>query len=161
VDETVALYWQAIDRAGKYLLEIVMDDESPFPLAMFSSDTLSTLDEDLPPDAVFTYQLAAVVGSARGESRVASVRTLPLTAESLTATLEFDQTQPLMDFSTIDPENYDPAASADLFSSMGVGGDDQGFDVAIFVPTLVSSTAVIGPDGGEVSVTGSTGLVYT
>jgi hypothetical protein len=66
-----------------------------------------------------------------------------------------------MDFSTIEPENYDPAASADLFSSMGVGGDDQGFDVSMFVPTLVSSTAVIGPDGGEVSVAGSTGLVYT
>lgn len=160
-DGTMTLNWQPIEGAEKYLLEILTDDESLLPLAWLAGDALSYVDENLPPDTLFTYQLSSVSASERQETRLVVVQTPPASPDPLTVTLEFDQTQPVMDFSTIDPENIDPEALADLFASMEVGDDGQGFDVSAFIPTPVSASALIGPDGGELSVTSSTGFVYT
>lgn len=68
----------------------------------------------------------------------------------LQVTIEFDKTPPTIDPSTIDPNNFDPSTI-----------DPNNFDPSIFMPQPIQSEAVIGPQGGDISVTGSNGVTYT
>lgn len=158
---TVSLNWLPIDGAEKYLLEILLDDESLLPVAMLSKEALNYEDVDLPAETDFIYQLTAVTGSERKDSRRVGVQTLPVIPDPITVTLEFDQTQPLFDTTNFDPNNFDPEILATMFPADEEGEGEPITDMSMFMASPVTATALIGPDGGEVSVTGSNELVYT
>ena len=86
-------------------------------------------------------------GSSNGQSLTVEVTTPAQEADPLTVTLTTDKTTPdptSIDFSNINPETMDPAAIAELL-----------------LPQETSASAVIGPEGGEFSVTSTTGVKYT
>jgi hypothetical protein len=162
--DTVLLNWEPIAGAEKYLLEVMISDDQFLSLALLSSDQTSFEDSDVPADTVFIYKLTALSNGERGELRQAMLTTPPQVIDPLVVTIEFDQTQPAYDMSSIDPENFDPSIFADMFPSDDTG-DDSGesefnFDLSLFAPIPVTSTSVIGSSGGEVTVTATNGIVY-
>jgi len=163
--DTVLLKWEPLSGAEKYLLEIMLADEQYLPLALLDGNTTSYEDSDVPAETTFIYRLTAIAGGESRETRRVMLTTPAQVIDPLKVTIEFDQTQPAVDFSSIDPENFDPSAIATLFpmDEMAEGAEDGefAFDPTLFVPTPISATSIIGPSGGEVTVTATNGIVYT
>ena len=142
----VLITWEPINGADQYLLEIQVGDAF-IPIAVLPAAQTSYQDENVPPATRFTYRLSSLVNSEKSDSKEITVETLPETISPLQVGLEFDTSSALLE---IDPNNFDPNLI-----------DPDNFDPSMFMPQPVESAAVIGPQGGEVSVTGSSGVMYT
>lgn len=161
---SVLLNWEPLDNAETYLLEFQVAGSDYLPLAILSGDVNEFEDVDAPADVEMVYRLTVISGGKKGENLITAVKTLALVPDPLKVTLEYDVSIPLYDFSNTDPENYDPSVLMDLFptdESGEISGDGAAFDPSLFASMPISETVTIGPDGGEVSVTGSNEMVYT
>ncbi len=159
-DGGVELDWEEFDDAENYLLELQVGGSEFIPLTVLAGDTFTYEDVDVPADTEFVYRLIVINGGEKGESLTAAVTTSPQIPDPLKVTLEFDMSQPLYDFSNTDAENFDPSVLMDLFPT-DESGEPAAFDPSLFNPSPIFETALIGPEGGEVSVSGSNGVVYT
>jgi hypothetical protein len=83
-------------------------------------------------------------------SNNASIEPSPQAANPLKVTIEFDKAPAAIDPSAIDPQNFDPGTI-----------DPNNFDPSMFMSQPIQTEAVIGPQGGDISVTGSNGVTYT
>lgn len=140
----VLLKWDPIDGAEHYLVEVQVGDEF-IPLATLPADQVSYEDLSAPPATRFTYRLSSLVDARPGDSREITIETPPETGNPLQVSIEFDQSAAVLDPNTFDPSTIDP----------------NNFDPSMFMPQPVQAQALIGPQGGEVSVTGSNGVTYT
>ncbi len=146
---SVLLKWEPIGGAEQYLLEVQIGDEF-VALATVPADQASYEDGNVPPDTRFTYRLSSLVGTERSESKEITLETPPVVSNPLKVSIEFDKAPAVIDPSTIDPNTIDPNTF-----------DPNNFDPSMFMPQPVQAAAVIGPQGGEISVTGSNGVIYT
>ncbi len=142
----VNLSWAGLS-ADKFLLEISVGGSEFGTLAELAGDASSYENFPALPDRIIQYRLTAFKGNNPEKPLLVEVQTPAQDPKPLTVLLVNDMVIPdpaTMDLSSIDPESMDPADLASLFS-----------------PTLVSESADIGPEGGQVSVTSSNGVKYT
>lgn len=158
---SMQLKWEAMENADRYLLELQTGGEEYLPVAGLKASTLSYEDADLAAETTYTYRLTGLKGNEKLDTWTATATTLPAVIDPLTVTLEFDQTQPAFDLTNFDPDNFDPSMFENLFPTDEAGGDAGSFDPSMFMATPVTESKVIGPSGGEISVTASSGIVYT
>lgn len=145
-DGGVLLQWVPFSGAEKYLVEVQIADEF-VQLTTLPADQTSYEDRNVPDDTRFTYRVSSLMGTAQGESKEITVETPLIVSNPLQVTLEFDQAPAPL---SIDPNNFDPSTI-----------DPENFDSSMFLPQPVQTEAVIGPQGGEISVTDSNGVIYT
>ncbi|PKN91692.1 MAG: hypothetical protein CVU44_17410 [Chloroflexi bacterium HGW-Chloroflexi-6] len=150
-ENSVLLKWEPISGAEQYLIEVQIGDKF-MPLATLPADQTSYQDDNVPPATRFTYRLSGLAGPEKKNSKEISIQTKDEGSDPLQVSLEFDMSAPALSF---DPNNFDPN-SIDLENF-----DPENFDPAMFAPQPIQAQAVIGPRGGEVSVAGSNGVVYT
>lgn len=148
---SVLLSWEPINSAEQYLLEIKID-ETFISLATLPANQTSYEDENIPPATRFTYRLSELVGDKRINSKEVSIQTKDEVGNPIQVNLEFDMSAPALGF---DPNNFDPN-SIDLENF-----DPENFDPNMFAPQPIQAEALIGPQGGEISVAGSNGVIYT
>ena len=146
---SVLLKWEPIGGAEKYLLEVQIGNEF-VALARVPASQVSYEDTNVPPASRFTYRLSSLAGTERGQSKEITIETPSDVSNPLKVSIEFDKAPAVIDPSTIDPKSIDPNAF-----------DPNNFDPSMFLPQPVQTEAVIGPQGGEISVTGSNGIIYT
>jgi hypothetical protein len=153
---SVLLKWEPISGAEQYLIEVQIGDEF-MPLATLPAEQSSYEDGNVPPATRFTYRLSGLAGAEKKNSKEISIQTKDEISDPLQVSPEFDMSAPALgfDFQNFDPNNFDPN-SIDLENF-----DPENFDPAMFAPQPIQAEAIIGPQGGEVSVTGSNGVVYT
>ena len=143
---SVILNWDGL-TADKFLLEGAVSGSEFITLVELSSDVSSYELIPVIPDRSFQFRLTPFNGDSRGKSLTVEVTTPSQEPSPLSVTLTNDQTSPdptNMDLSAINPDTMDPEAIA-----------------AFFLPQETSASAEIGPEGGEISVTSSTGVKYT
>ena len=143
---SVMLNWDGI-TADKFLLEGAVSGSEFITLVELSSDVSSYELIPIIPDRTFQFRLTPFNGDSRGKSLTLEVTTPVQEPSPLSVTLTNDQTSPdptTMDLSAINPDTMDPEAIS-----------------ALFLPQETSASAEIGPEGGEISVTSSTGVKYT
>ncbi len=143
---SVLLSWDGLS-ADAFLLEGSVAGSEFVTLAELPSDSTSYELIPVIPDRTMQFRLIPVNGSSNGKSLTVEVTTPAQQADPLTVTLTTDKTTPdptSIDFSKINPETMDPAAIAELL-----------------LPQETSASALIGPEGGELSVTSTTGVKYT
>ncbi len=146
---SVELGWDSLS-ADAYRIEISVGGGDFVPYLELAGDAHSYEDFPVPSDSRLAYRLIPVNGGKDGKALEVTVQTPPQTPNPLTVTLAQDITMPdinNMDFSNfnfenIDPQNFDP--------------NDLGL-----MPTPASASQEIGPDGGQLSVTGTSGAEYT
>ncbi len=167
---SVLLDWEPVNGAEQYLVELQIGGDEFIPLGLFSADITSFEDVNLPPDTEFTYRLTVLSGGSQGKSQMIAVTTPAVPAAPIQVTLEFDQTPAAFDTSQFSAEGFDPSSIDPSFYENLFPTDESGepitdgpgaFDPSMFMPQPVESYAVIGSAGGDVSVTGSNGVVYT
>lgn len=142
----VNLSWEDL-TADKFLLEISVSGSEFGTLAELSGESHSYENFPALADRELQYRLTPINGGTSEKPLLATVQTPVQEPNPLTVTLVNDMTIPdpsTMDLSAIDPDNPDIASITAMFS-----------------PTLISGSAEIGPEGGEVSVTSSSGVKYT
>ena len=143
---SVILTWDDL-TADRFLLEISVGGSDFGTLVEVPGNVKSYENFPAIPERTMQYRLTPTTGNQKGKSLLVEVQTPAQQPNPLTVTLKSDTTTPdptTIDFSKIDPATMDPSAIADLL-----------------VPVTISATADIGPEGGEVSVTSSTGVKYT
>ena len=143
---SVLLSWDGLS-ADTFMLEGSVSGSEFVTLAELPSNVTSYELMPVIPDRTMQYRLTPVNGSSNGQSLTVEVTTPAQEADPLTVTLTTDKTTPdptSIDFSNLDPENMDTDALAELL-----------------LPQETSASAVIGPEGGELSVTSTTGVKYT
>ncbi|MBI5351175.1 MAG: hypothetical protein HZB50_00910 [Chloroflexi bacterium] len=145
-DGSVYLKWDPINGAEQYLLEVMIGEEY-LPLVTLPADKTSYEDKNAPASTQFTYRLSSLVNSEKGTSKEVTVETPQAAINPLQVTLELDQSAASL---SIDPNTFDPSSI-----------DPNNFDPSMFMPQPIQAKAIIGPQGGEVSVTGSNGVTYT
>lgn len=148
---SVLLKWEPISGAENYQIEVQIGGEF-MPLATLPANQTSYEDGNVPPATRFTYRLSGLAGADKKNSKEISIQTKDEVGDPLQVSPEFDMSAPTLGF---DFQNFDPN-SIDLENF-----DPENFDPAMFAPQPIQAEAVIGPQGGEVSVTGSNGVVYT
>lgn len=148
-DGNVFLQWEPINGAEKYLIEVQIGGEF-VSLATVPASQASYEDLNVPPATRFTYRLSSLVKSERGKSKEITLETPQPASNPLQVHIEFDQTPAKFDPQNIDPSSIDPDTV-----------DPNNFDPSAYMPQPVQTEAVVGPQGGELSVTGSNGVVYT
>jgi hypothetical protein len=155
-DGSVLLKWEPINGAEQYLIEVRIGDEF-MPLATLPAEQTSYEDGNVPPATRFTYRLSGLTGTEKKNSKEISIQTKDEVSDPLQVSPEFDMSAPTLgiDFQNFDPNNFDPN-SIDLENF-----DPENFDPAMFAPQPIQAEAVIGPQGGDLSVTGSNGVSYT
>jgi hypothetical protein len=144
---SVVLSWDGL-KAEKFLLEASVNGSEFANLAELSGTTFTYENFPAIPDRTMKYRLTAINGGSQDKPLVVEVQTPIQKANPLTATMMIDMTLPdigSMDFSKLDPATINPN---DL-SSLGLS------------PTITAESAEIGPDGGQIAVTSSTGVKYT
>ncbi|GAB4456835.1 MAG: hypothetical protein OHK0041_21750 [Anaerolineales bacterium] len=146
----IQLTWTPVNGAQKYLLELKDEEGNYLPLTLLDAATLSFEDVNVPENTRLTYRLTGMNQSGRLDSRELTLTTQPTAPDPLAVTPEYDMAPPQIDPANFDPNNFDPSQF-----------DPNNFDPSVFVPQPVESQAVIGPDGGELTVTGSNGVIYT
>ena len=140
-----------MDGAEQYLLEIQVGDEY-IPVANMPASRSSYQDDNVPPDTRFTYRISSLVAGQKQESKEITVETQAATIDPIQVGIEFDRSTPLFD---LDPNNFDPS-TLDPNTI-----DPNNFDPANFMAQPLEAEAEVGPEGGELTVTGSNGVVYT
>ena len=143
---SVLLKWEPINGAEQYLIEVQIGGEF-MPLATLPADQTSYEDDNVPPTTRFTYRLSGLAGAEKKNSKEISIQTKDEVSDPLQVSPEFDMSAPALSF---DPNNFDSNSI-----------DPENFDPSMFAPQPILAEAVIGPQGGEVSVTGSNGVIYT
>jgi uncharacterized protein (DUF1778 family) len=154
-DGVVQLAWEPINGAEHYLLELQIGGQEYVPLASLAAEARSFEDDYAPGDASFTYRLSGLDSSGLLDSKQITLTTPPDRSDPLRVTPEFDMTPAQIDPNNFDPNNFDP----NNFDPSQF--DPNNFDPSLFAPQPIETQAVIGPQGGELSVTGSNGVVYT
>jgi hypothetical protein len=142
----VALKWEPLSGAEKYLLEIQIGEEF-LPLVTLPGDQTTYEERNLPPATQWTYRLTSLTGAEKGQNRELTVETPAAVSHPLKVSLTFDQAPAAL---TIDPNNFDPSTI-----------DPNNFDPSKYMAQPLTAEAVIGPEGGELTVTGSNGVVYS
>jgi hypothetical protein len=143
---SVLLSWDGLS-ADTFLLEGSVAGSEFVTLAELPSDGTSYELMPVISDRTMQFRLTPVNGSTNGQSLTVEVTTTAQEADPLTVTLTTDKTTPdltSIDFSNMNPETMDPDAIAELL-----------------LPQETSASALIGPEGGELSVTSTTGVKYT
>ena len=142
----VLLSWKGLS-ADKFRLEISVGGSEFGTLAELPGNASSYENFPAIANRTIQYRLTAIKGSSADKPLLIEVQTPVQKPNPLTVTLKQDMTVPdpkSIDLSKINPETADPSALSNLFA-----------------PTQISSSAVIGPEGGQLSVTSSTGVKYT
>ena len=142
----VLLKWKPVSGADKYLLEVKIGDEY-FELASIPAGQTTYEHKNAPAATEINYRLSAVTGSQPAGSQPASLVTPPAKSNPLQVKIEFDQAPAAL---AIDPKNFDPSKI-----------DPNNFDPSLYMAHNLQTDSVLGPDGGEISVTGSSGVIYT
>ncbi len=106
--------------------------------------------------------MSNLVDEERRDSKEITIETQPEISDPIKVGVEFDIAAPLMTFdpNNFDPNNFDPN-TIDLDTFDETMFDPENFDPANFLPQPLETEEVIGPKGGELTVTGSNGVVYT
>ncbi|PWH12327.1 MAG: hypothetical protein DDG60_13660 [Anaerolineae bacterium] len=148
VDGGVTLKWDAVSGAEQYWVELQVGDDF-IPLAVLPADQLTYLDSVF-DGAQYTYRLTIVGDSVRTKPKTVKVLVPEEQSDPQSVTLAFDMAPPAIDLNNLDWSQIDPKSleSGNFYSSM-------------FAPTFIQSEAKIGPEGGELSVTGANGVTYT
>ena len=142
----VLLSWKGLS-ADKFRLEISVGGSEFGTLAELPGSASSYENFPAIANRAIQYRLTAIKGSTPDKPLLVEVQTPVQKPNPLTVTLKQDITVPdpkSIDLSKINPETADPSALTGLFA-----------------PTQISSSAAIGPEGGQLSVTSSTGVKYT
>ena len=142
----VLLKWKTVSGAETYQLEVKIGDEY-LELVSIPAGKVSFEHSIVPPDMEITYRLRPVTGGKPADGQQVSIVTPPAKSNPLQVKIEYDQSPAAL---TIDPNNFDPSKI-----------DPNNFDPSQFMAQNLQTQAVIGPAGGEISVTGSSGAVYT
>ena len=160
----VQLSWSEVSGAQGYQIDAGVGDEVFFPLATLDSSATSYEHFLAPEAAEITYRLAAV---GTDDVRTVTVTTPaavpnPVFVQATMEVAEFgfsSQGPGGFDPSTFDPATFDPS-TMDPSAFLPEGFDPENMDLSqLMQPVSVSQE--IGPAGGEVSVTGKNGVVYT
>ncbi len=164
-DNAILLEWTAIDGAENYLLEYQSGDVEFIPLAYLGAVESSFVDYQILPGATYTYKLTSIDSSNREKSYEVELTAPEVTGAPIQVTLEMDSTPAAFDFSSftggeVDPESFDPSVLENLFPT-DESGEPAEIDPSMFLDQAVEKSSVVGPDGGEVSVTGTNGVTYS
>jgi hypothetical protein len=160
---SVNLAWDPVEGASGYRVENQFGDSEWFVLAELGADATSYEAFLAPSDMELNYRLTPLTGETEVKALNASVTTPPVVPNpySVVATIEQPDYSnlglniPGFDPNTFDPSTFDPS-TLDLSAL-----DSENFDPASLMPVSVSSLAYIGPEGGNLSVTGKNDVVYT
>jgi hypothetical protein len=167
---SIRLDWEPLSGAENYLLEILLADGSTVPVAYLSASSTSYQDSMVMAETEYTYRLTAISSGERGEVRQVKIKTLPSTKSPIQIAYELDQLAAVFDTSFLtdgnfDPTNLDPSMFTNMFPTDEAGAPildgSAMMDPSSFIPQQIESTELIGPQGGEVSVTSSSGVKYT
>lgn len=149
LDGSIQLSWRSEDNAVGYLLQMMID-EAFLPIALLPGNITNYTLSNIPGDTEYILQIVAIKASERGKPLQISVSTPPDVTDPLSVYLVFDQSAPLMDMSSIDFTNLD----LENF-------DFEAFtDPSNFLAQPLETEALVGPAGGELSVTASSGITY-
>lgn len=155
---SVMLRWPAGADATQYVLEVKYGEQGFLPLVEVSADQTSY--EDLPaPDGMdLTYRLQVVTSAGESEGGTAVVTTPVQEPNPLTVQAhQYEPTTwepPAVDFN--DP-NFDPSS---LYPPGFDPDNPEAFDPSSMM-VVPSATALIGPEGGSVSVTSPDKMTFT
>jgi hypothetical protein len=149
-DGQVVLNWKPINGVDGYQIELQIGGDEYVPLASLPANQTTFTDEKVPGDMNLTYRLSAVTKSKTSETKLATVITPAEKINPLKITVAFDQTPAAIDPKTLDPKNFDPSKI-----------DPNNFDPSMFMAQPLQTQAVVGPKGGEITVTGINNVVYT
>lgn len=141
-EDSVSFIWDAARGAEHYLIELQIGDEF-IPLVLLPSDQLIYIDR-IPGGAQYTYRLTSLGGTEDGKSKTLTVSVPQSQSEPQAVTITFDQNPAAIDMNQLDPSQFDPNT----------------FDPSLFMPQPIQAEARIGPQGGELSVTGLNGMTY-
>ncbi len=155
---SVMLRWPADADATKYVIEVKYGEQDFLPLAEAAAGQMSYEDIPAPDGMDLTYRLKAVSAAGESERGTAEVTTPVQEANPLTVQAheyeptfweppEVDLTDPNFDPSSLYPPGFDPE-------------DPEGFDPSSIM-VVPSATALIGPEGGSVSVTSPDNVTFT
>jgi hypothetical protein len=145
----IVLSWTPISGVDEYLIELQIGGDEYIPLASLSADKTTFIDEKVPADTDLTYRLNGISKTKTTQSKLVMVATPVKKTNPLKITVAFDQTP-----ASIDPKNLDPN-KLDLSKI-----DPNNFDPTMFMPQSLQTTQVVGPKGGELTVTGTNNVVY-
>jgi hypothetical protein len=160
----VQLSWSEDSGAQGYQIDAGVGDDVFFPLATLDSSATSYEHFLAPEAAEITYRLTAV---GTNDVRTVTVTTPaavpnPVFVQATMEVAEFgfsSQGPGGFDPSTFDPATFDPS-TMDPSAFLPEGFDPENMDLSqLMQPVSVSQE--IGPAGGEISVTGKNGVVYT
>ncbi|TFH34026.1 MAG: hypothetical protein E4G99_10340, partial [Anaerolineales bacterium] len=160
----VQLSWSEDSGAQGYQIDAGVGDDVFFPLATLDSSATSYEHFLAPEAAAITYRLTAV---GTNDVRTVTVTTPaavpnPVFVQATMEVAEFgfsSQGPGGFDPSTFDPGTFDPS-TMDLRAFLPEGFDPENMDLSqLMQPVSVSQET--GPAGGEISVTGKNGVVYT
>lgn len=147
VEGGVALKWEAVSGAEQYLIEMQTGDEF-IPLVVLASDQLTYVD-GVPGGAQYTYRLTSLSGAGRGTGKMVTVSVPEEKSEPQSVTVTLDMAPAAIDLSNFDPNNFDPTQI-----------DPNNLNLSMFAPQVIQAESKIGPEGGEISVTGTNGVTY-
>ena len=148
-DGSIQLSWRAEDNADGYLLKMIID-EAFLPIALLPGNITNYTLFNLPGDTEYILQILTIKGSERGRPIQITVSTPPEVADPLNVSPVFDLSAPLMDISNIDYSNLDME-----------NFDFEAFtDPNNFIAQPLETEALVGPGGGELSVTATNGITY-
>ena len=142
----VLLKWKPISGVDKYLLEVKIGDEF-FELARLPAGQTSYEHPNVPSAMEITYRLSTITGTQTADSQQVNFETPPAKTNPFQVKIEFDQAPAAL---TIDPNNFDPSTI-----------DPNNFDPSLYMAQNLQTQTIIGPDGGELLLTGSSGVIYT
>lgn len=161
----VMLTWTEDSGAQGYQLDVVFEDDDLFPLATLDPSILS-YDHFLAPEASeITYRLTGIGTDSVRTVTVVTPAPIP-TSIKVEVTMEMSgfgsSPEDLGGFdpSTFDPSTFDPS-TLDLSALMPDGFDPENPDFSQLMPQPVSVTQEVGPAGGEITITGQNGVIYT
>ncbi len=160
---SVDLSWDAVEGATGYRIENSFADSEWFLIAELGSEQTRYEDFLTPSDMELIYRLTPIMGDHDGQVLSVSISTPEITPNPLTviATLEEPDYSSVgidlagFDASTFDPATFDPS-SLDLSAI-----NPADIDLTSLLPEPVSTIALIGPEGGSLSVKGKNGVIYT
>ncbi len=160
---SVELSWDPVEGATGYRIENSFAESEWFAIAVVSSDATSYEDFLTPSNMELDYRLTPLMGDQDGKALNLTVTTpevIPNPFRVVAVREEPDYSSmglelPGFDPSTFDPSTFDPT-TLDLS-----GVDTENLDLSSLQPEPVSARARIGPEGGNFSVTGKNGVIYT
>jgi len=160
---SVNLAWDPVEGASGYRIDNQFADSEWFKLAEVDSSQTTYEDFLTPSNMELNYRLTPITGSSEGRALLATVTTPEVVPNPYAITVKLEEPDyndigleiPGFDPSTFDPSTFDPS-SLDLS-----GFDAENLDLSSLGPKPVSAVALIGSEGGSLSVTGKNGITYT